>query len=45
MRDNKGFLIRHYADPVCYQTALFLEKNNDALHASLKILMQQSENM
>uniref|UniRef100_A0AC34G0V5 Myosin motor domain-containing protein n=1 Tax=Panagrolaimus sp. ES5 TaxID=591445 RepID=A0AC34G0V5_9BILA len=44
MRDNEGFLIRHYAGAVCYQTAQFLEKNNDALHASLKILMEQSEN-
>uniref|UniRef100_A0A914QKT5 Myosin motor domain-containing protein n=1 Tax=Panagrolaimus davidi TaxID=227884 RepID=A0A914QKT5_9BILA len=44
MRDNEGFLIRHYAGAVCYQTAQFLEKNNDALHASLRILMEQSEN-
>ena len=43
MRDDDGFIIRHYAGSVCYQTALFLEKNNDALHASLEFLMEQSE--
>lgn len=43
MRDDEGFIIRHYAGAVCYQTALFLEKNNDALHASLEFLMEQSE--
>ncbi|KAH7726682.1 myosin protein [Aphelenchoides avenae] len=45
MRDDEGFIIRHYAGAVCYQTALFLEKNNDALHASLEFLMEQSENV
>uniref|UniRef100_A0A7E4VJX7 Myosin motor domain-containing protein n=1 Tax=Panagrellus redivivus TaxID=6233 RepID=A0A7E4VJX7_PANRE len=45
MRDNEGFLIRHYAGAVCYQTAQFLEKNNDALHASLEILIEQSTNV
>uniref|UniRef100_A0A915AE15 Myosin motor domain-containing protein n=1 Tax=Parascaris univalens TaxID=6257 RepID=A0A915AE15_PARUN len=42
MRDDEGFLIRHYAGSVCYQTALFLEKNNDALHASLEMLVENS---
>ncbi|VDN26174.1 unnamed protein product [Gongylonema pulchrum] len=42
MRDDEGLLIRHFAGSVCYQTALFLEKNNDALHASLEMLMDCS---
>ncbi|KAK0416370.1 hypothetical protein QR680_012444 [Steinernema hermaphroditum] len=42
LRDDEGFMIRHYAGSVCYQTALFLEKNNDALHQSLEIIMEQS---
>lgn len=36
IRDDEGFLIRHFAGAVCYETAKFLEKNNDALHASLE---------
>ncbi|VDD94836.1 unnamed protein product [Enterobius vermicularis] len=40
--DDEGFLIRHFAGSVCYETNQFLEKNNDALHTSLKILIQQS---
>ncbi|VDK81860.1 unnamed protein product [Onchocerca ochengi] len=43
MRDNEGFIIRHYAADVCYDTAQFLQKNNDTLHASLECLMQQSK--
>ncbi|XP_050720790.1 unconventional myosin-VI-like isoform X3 [Eriocheir sinensis] len=44
IRDDEGFLIRHFAGAVCYQTAQFLEKNNDALHASLKALVQEAQN-
>ncbi|MCP9262099.1 MYO6 protein [Dirofilaria immitis] len=43
MRDDEGFIIRHYAADVCYDTAQFLDKNNDTLHASLQCLMQQSK--
>jgi len=39
IRDDEGFLIRHFAGAVCYETSSFIEKNNDALHASLKNLM------
>ena len=39
-RDDDGFLIRHFAGAVCYQTMEFIEKNNDALHASLEGLVQ-----
>ncbi|VDM36765.1 unnamed protein product [Toxocara canis] len=42
IRDDEGFIIRHYAGSVCYQTALFLEKNNDALHTSLEMLIENS---
>ncbi|CAJ0561501.1 unnamed protein product, partial [Mesorhabditis spiculigera] len=42
MRDEDGLLVRHFAGTVCYQTAGFLEKNNDALHASLEAIMETS---
>ncbi|XP_015589785.1 myosin heavy chain 95F isoform X2 [Cephus cinctus] len=42
LRDDEGFVIRHYAGGVCYQTNQFIEKNNDALHASLEALIQES---
>ncbi|UYV60661.1 MYO6 [Cordylochernes scorpioides] len=44
LRDDEGFLIRHFAGAVCYETAKFIEKNNDALHASLESLMLESGN-
>ncbi|GAB6032668.1 Unconventional myosin-VI [Chamberlinius hualienensis] len=44
IRDDEGFLIRHFAGAVCYNTNFFLEKNNDALHASLEALVQESKN-
>jgi len=44
LRDDEGFLIRHFAGAVCYQTAQFLEKNNDALHTSLVMLVQEAQN-
>lgn len=44
LRDDEGFVIRHFAGAVCYQTALFLEKNNDALHNSLQSLMYEAKN-
>jgi myosin-6 len=40
IRDEDGFLIRHFAGAVCYQTHHFIEKNNDALHDSLEMLAQ-----
>ena len=39
IRDDEGFLIRHFAGAVCYQTSHFIEKNSDALHSSLAELM------
>lgn len=43
IRDDEGFLVRHFAGAVCYNTNQFIEKNNDALHASLEYLVQESE--
>jgi len=43
LRDDEGFLIRHFAGAVCYQTAKFVEKNNDALHYSLEKLVSGSK--
>ena len=44
IRDDDGFLIRHFAGAVCYTTNLFIEKNNDALHASLEALAHECQN-
>ncbi|XP_055853454.1 myosin heavy chain 95F isoform X2 [Episyrphus balteatus] len=44
LRDEEGFLVRHFAGAVCYKTEQFIEKNNDALHASLEGLVQECEN-
>ncbi|XP_061430658.1 LOW QUALITY PROTEIN: unconventional myosin-VI-like [Lethenteron reissneri] len=42
LRDDEGFLIRHFAGAVCYETSQFVEKNNDALHMSLEALVSVS---
>ena len=44
LRDDQGFLIRHFAGAVCYETQQFIEKNNDALHQGLEFLMMESKN-
>uniref|UniRef100_A0A6M2DFQ7 Putative myosin class ii heavy chain n=1 Tax=Xenopsylla cheopis TaxID=163159 RepID=A0A6M2DFQ7_XENCH len=44
LRDDEGFLIRHFAGAVCYSTKQFIEKNNDALHGSLEGLVQECSN-
>lgn len=44
LRDEEGFLVRHFAGAVCYNTEKFIEKNNDALHASLEGLVQECQN-
>uniref|UniRef100_A0A667XCD4 Unconventional myosin-VI n=1 Tax=Myripristis murdjan TaxID=586833 RepID=A0A667XCD4_9TELE len=43
IRDDEGFIIRHFAGAVCYETAQFVEKNNDALHMSLESLVCESK--
>ncbi|XP_065316366.1 unconventional myosin-VI-like isoform X2 [Gordionus sp. m RMFG-2023] len=42
--NHEGFIIKHYAGSVCYNTNLFIEKNNDNLHISLLTLIQESNN-
>lgn len=42
LRDDEGFIIRHFAGAVCYETTQFVEKNNDALHMSLECLICES---
>ncbi|GAA6081308.1 myosin VIa isoform X1, partial [Tachysurus ichikawai] len=43
VRDDEGFIIRHFAGAVCYETRKFVEKNNDALHMSLASLISESK--
>ncbi|XP_016410103.1 unconventional myosin-VI isoform X1 [Sinocyclocheilus rhinocerous] len=43
LRDDEGFIIRHFAGAVCYETTQFVEKNNDALHMSLESLVCESK--
>ncbi|XP_048351555.1 unconventional myosin-VI isoform X2 [Sphaerodactylus townsendi] len=43
VRDDEGFIIRHFAGAVCYETTQFVEKNNDALHMSLESLICESK--
>uniref|UniRef100_A0A8C2E4M6 Unconventional myosin-VI n=1 Tax=Cyprinus carpio TaxID=7962 RepID=A0A8C2E4M6_CYPCA len=43
VRDDEGFIIRHFAGAVCYETTQFVEKNNDALHMSLASLVSESK--
>ncbi|XP_048062144.1 myosin VIa isoform X3 [Megalobrama amblycephala] len=43
VRDDEGFIIRHFAGAVCYETTQFVEKNNDALHMSLACLVSESK--
>ncbi|XP_046728567.1 myosin VIa isoform X4 [Silurus meridionalis] len=43
VRDDEGFIIRHFAGAVCYETSKFVEKNNDALHLSLGSLISESQ--
>ena len=43
MRDDEGFIVRHFAGAVCYLTVGFLDKNNDALHDSLEVAIGESK--
>ncbi|EDO36037.1 predicted protein [Nematostella vectensis] len=43
LRDDEGFLIRHFAGAVCYHTQEFIDKNNDALHNDLAELISESK--
>jgi myosin-6 len=44
IRDDEGFLVRHFAGGVVYTTSQFIEKNNDALHSSLAFLVHDCRN-
>lgn len=44
LRDEEGFVLYHFAGPVCYTTDKFIAKNNDALHSSLEELLHSSKN-
>ncbi|VDN09933.1 unnamed protein product [Dibothriocephalus latus] len=44
LRDSEGFVLYHFAGPVCYTTEKFISKNNDALHSSLEELLHSSKN-
>lgn len=44
IRDDQGFLVKHFAGGVVYTTTQFIEKNNDALHSSLAFLVQECKN-
>jgi myosin-6 len=43
VRDDEGFIVRHFAGAVCYLTVGFLDKNNDALHDSLEVAIGESK--
>ncbi|XP_063079267.1 myosin VIa isoform X2 [Engraulis encrasicolus] len=43
VRDDEGFIVRHFAGAVCYETTKFVEKNNDALHMSLESMVSESK--
>jgi myosin-6 len=43
LRDNEGFIVRHFAGAVCYQTQGFIDKNNDALTFDLFDIMSNSQ--
>ncbi|GMT28366.1 hypothetical protein PFISCL1PPCAC_19663, partial [Pristionchus fissidentatus] len=42
LRDEDGFLVRHFAGTVCYETKEFIEKNKDELHVSLEAVLEGS---
>merc|ERR1719197_563631 len=43
LRDNEGFIVRHFAGAVCYHAEGFMDKNNDALTPDLNELVQGSK--
>uniref|UniRef100_A0A8C4TXP9 Unconventional myosin-VI n=1 Tax=Falco tinnunculus TaxID=100819 RepID=A0A8C4TXP9_FALTI len=43
IRDDEGFIIRHFAGAVSAVRMQFVEKNNDALHMSLESLICESK--
>jgi len=43
LRNEEGFVIRHFAGAVCYEVDGFMDKNNDALTHDLSNLMNASK--
>eukprot|EP00038_Savillea_parva_P000944 m.100093 g.100093 ORF g.100093 m.100093 type:complete len:1206 (+) comp10335_c1_seq1:121-3738(+) len=43
LRNDEGFVIRHFAGAVCYEVEGFMDKNNDALTVDLSDLMNTSK--
>jgi len=43
LRDEEGFIIRHFAGAVCYNSDGFMDKNNDALTADLNDMIGGSK--
>lgn len=43
LRDEEGFIIRHFAGAVCYESLGFMEKNNDALSADAMDMLRTSK--
>merc|ERR1719313_1400881 len=43
LRDEEGFIIRHFAGAVCYESLGFMEKNNDALSVDAMDMIKTSK--
>jgi myosin-6 len=43
LRDNEGFIVRHFAGAVCYESKDFMDKNNDALTFDMHQMVQTSK--
>jgi len=43
LKDDEGFIVRHFAGAVCYNTKDFIDKNNDALTVDLAFMMDGSK--
>jgi len=44
LNQEEAFVIRHFAGDVCYDVSAFLDKNADALHSDLELLLLTTDN-
>uniref|UniRef100_A0A3B3ZX36 Unconventional myosin-VI n=1 Tax=Periophthalmus magnuspinnatus TaxID=409849 RepID=A0A3B3ZX36_9GOBI len=44
VRDDEGFIVRHFAGAVCYETTRFVEKNNDSKDRFVRELFENNNN-